>query len=245
MEDALLKIFHVAVKVAKLLGPGGVRAVVAENFLLKHHQIILRRPRQRAANLTVWDRFLFGFGSICLWPRRIRNVAIELQLSTLLKLHHTLVRRTYRRRQFSLSHWPKTPGPRGPSDDLIRIIVALNSRNPRFGTARWAFLDPLLLLNRRDLEQRLSGSQACYDMKRIYASLDGKTPSGVAVGETARRVKFQDVCWVPRCRGVVRLPMAAWRRIRAGQVEAPGCSVCRGCSRIALPIRLVPVTECA
>ena len=31
MNDGLLTIFHVAVVVAKLLGPGGVRAVVAEN----------------------------------------------------------------------------------------------------------------------------------------------------------------------------------------------------------------------
>jgi len=55
MKDVLLTIFHVAVVVAKLLGPGRVRAVVAENLLLKEQLIVLHRPRRRAPNLTVWD----------------------------------------------------------------------------------------------------------------------------------------------------------------------------------------------
>jgi hypothetical protein len=84
MKDALVTIFHLAVVVAKLLGTGGVRAVVAENFLLKHQLIVLGRSRQRAPNLTVIDRFLFGFGSLFLSPGRIRKVAIGLQPPTLL-----------------------------------------------------------------------------------------------------------------------------------------------------------------
>ena len=139
MKDVLLTIFHVAVVVAKLLGPGGVRAVVAENLLLKHQLIVLRRPRRRAPNLTVLDRFLFGFGSLFLSPGRIRKVAIGLQPSTLLKFHEALVRRKYRR-LFSSSHRPKKPGPKGPSADLIRVIVELKSRNPRFGCPRIALI---------------------------------------------------------------------------------------------------------
>jgi len=110
MKDILLTIFHVAVVVVKLLGPGGVRAVIAENLLLKHQLIVLRRPRRRAPNLTVLDRFLFGFGSLFLSPGRIRKVAIGLRPSTFLKLHEVLVRRKYRR-LFSSSHRPKKPGP--------------------------------------------------------------------------------------------------------------------------------------
>ncbi len=111
MKDILLTIFHVAVVVVKLLGPGGVRAVIAENLLLKHQLIVLRRPRRRAPNLTVLDRFLFGFGSLFLSPGRIRKVAIGLRPSTFLKLHEALVRRKYRR-LFSSSHRPKKPGPK-------------------------------------------------------------------------------------------------------------------------------------
>ena len=363
MKDALLTIFHIAVVVAKLLGPGDVRAVVAENLLLKHQLIVLRRPRRRAPNLTVWDRFLFGLGSLFLSPGRIRKVAIGLQPSTLLKFHEALVRRKYRR-LFSSSHRPKKPGPRGPSADLIHIIVELKSRNPRFGcprialiisrtfgveidknvvyrvlskhyrapprgtgpswlsfightkdslwsvdlfrcesvvlrsywvlvvmdqftrriigfgiqcgdvdglalcrmfneairgqgaprhvstdhdplfkfhrwkanlrileideiktvprnpishpfverligTARREFLDHVMFWNSRDLERKLSDFQAYYNLERVHASLQGKTPSGFAAGETVKHPKLNDLRWESHCRDLVQLPMAA------------------------------------
>jgi hypothetical protein len=48
MMNLLLIFLHVAVMTAKLCGPGGVRAVIAENLLLKQQLIVLRRTRQRA-----------------------------------------------------------------------------------------------------------------------------------------------------------------------------------------------------
>ena len=42
------------------------------------------------------------------------------------------------RRLFSSSARPKKPGPKGPSEALIRAIVELESRNPRFGCPRIA-----------------------------------------------------------------------------------------------------------
>ena len=48
-----------------------------------------------------------------------------------------LVRGKYRR-LFSSSARPKKPGPKGPSESLIRAIVELTSRNPRFGCTRIA-----------------------------------------------------------------------------------------------------------
>ena len=80
MKDIVLIVIHLAVTAAKLFGPGGVRALVAENLLLRQQLIVLRRPRRRGPNLTVWDRFLFGFGSLFLSPGRIRKVAIGLHL---------------------------------------------------------------------------------------------------------------------------------------------------------------------
>src|SRR3982074_3171790 len=76
MRDLLLALLHLAVVTARLCGSGGVRAVMAENLLLKQQLIVLRRARQRAPNLTSSDRLLLGFGSIFLGPRRIRKVAI-------------------------------------------------------------------------------------------------------------------------------------------------------------------------
>ena len=124
MEAVVLTLLHLAVTAAKLCRPGGVRAVIAENLLLKQQLIVPRRPRQRAPNLTTVDRLLCGFGSLFLGPGRLRKVAIGVRPSTLLAFHRALVHRKYRR-LFSSSHRPKTPGPKGPSDALIRTIVEL------------------------------------------------------------------------------------------------------------------------
>jgi len=87
-----------------------VRAIVAENLLLKHELTVLCRARKRAPNLSTLDRFLFGFGSLFLSAERIRKLAVVLQPSTLLKFHDALVREKYRR-LFSSSYLPKKPGP--------------------------------------------------------------------------------------------------------------------------------------
>src|SRR5207244_6645112 len=97
---------------AKFCGPGGVRAVIAENLLLKQQLMVLRRARQRAPKLTRNDRLLFGFWSLFLSSARIRKVAIALRPSTILTFHQALVRHKYRR-LFSSKPRPKQPGPKG------------------------------------------------------------------------------------------------------------------------------------
>src|SRR6266705_6077129 len=139
MKELLLTLLHLAVMIAKLSGPGGVRAVIAENLLLQQQLLVLRRARQRAPNLTLSDRLLCAFGSLFLSPGRIRKVAIGVRPSTLLAFHQALVRRKYRR-LFSSNPCPKKPGPKGPSQALIQAIVELKSRNPRFGCPRIAHI---------------------------------------------------------------------------------------------------------
>ena len=113
MKDLLLPLLHLAVTAAKLCRPGGVRAVIAENLLLKQQLIVLRRSRQRAPNLRVGDSA----------PMRIRGAFSEsgtdsqgrhrtAPASTLLTFHQALVRGKYRR-LFSSSARPKKPGPKG------------------------------------------------------------------------------------------------------------------------------------
>ena len=137
MKNLLLALLHLAVTTAKLCRPGGARAVIAENLLLKQQLIVLRRARRRAPNLTRCDRLLCGFGSLFLGPGRIHKVAIAVRPSTLLAFHHALVRGKYRR-LFSSSGGAQKPGPKGPSDALIQAIVELKARNPRFGCPRIA-----------------------------------------------------------------------------------------------------------
>src|SRR5450631_1385781 len=127
MKDLLLTLLHLVVMTAKLCGPGGVRAVIAENLLLKRQLIVLRRARRRAPNLTLRDRLLCGLASLFLSPGRIRKVAIAVRPSTLLAFHQALVRCKYRR-LFSSIPCPKKPGPKGPGEAVIQAIVELKSR---------------------------------------------------------------------------------------------------------------------
>src|SRR5688572_18373340 len=80
MKNLLITLLHFAVVTAKLCGPGGVRAVIAENLVLKQQLIVLRRGRQRAPNLALSDRLVCGLASLFLSPGRIRKVAIGLRL---------------------------------------------------------------------------------------------------------------------------------------------------------------------
>ena len=127
MRNVLPTLLHLVVMAAKLCGPGGVRAVIAENLLLKQQLIVLRRARQRAPNLLQSDRLLCGFWSLFLSPERIRKVAVAFRPSTLLAFHQALVRRKYRR-LFSSRPCPKRPGPKGPDAALIQAIVDLKTR---------------------------------------------------------------------------------------------------------------------
>src|SRR5258708_38980243 len=110
MKDFLLTLLHLAVIAAKLAGPGGVRAVIAENLVLKQQLIVLRRGRRRAPRLTLSDRLLCGLAALFLSPGRIRKVAIALRPSTLLAFQQALVRRNYRR-LFSSNPCLTTPRP--------------------------------------------------------------------------------------------------------------------------------------
>jgi len=58
-------IAHLLLTLARLAGPGGVRAVAAESLAVKHQLLIMRRSRRRGPNLTGWDRLILGFGTLC------------------------------------------------------------------------------------------------------------------------------------------------------------------------------------
>jgi hypothetical protein len=108
-----------------------------ENLLLKQQLSVVRRARRRAPSLTRSDRLLCGFGSLFLDPDRIRTLAIAPRPSTLRAFHQALVRGKYRQ-LFSSRPCPNKHGPKRPDEALIRAIVELKSRNPRFGCPRIA-----------------------------------------------------------------------------------------------------------
>src|ERR1700687_140487 len=121
MRDLLLLAVHLLVTCAKLLRPGGVRAVAAESLLLKHQLLIGNRSRQRAPNLTTLDRFVLGLTVLFVNPCRIAKLCAPVKPATLFKFHRALVERKYRLLFSSSPHRCK-PSPKGPSADLIAVI---------------------------------------------------------------------------------------------------------------------------
>ena len=65
MCDLVVLLIHFIATLARLLGPGGARSLVAESLLLKHQLLILNRSRQRAPNLSASDRIFAGWRSGC------------------------------------------------------------------------------------------------------------------------------------------------------------------------------------
>src|SRR6266516_5272238 len=97
MIHLLILAVHLMATIAKLVRPGGVRAVVAESLVLKHQLLISSRARRRAPNLNSLDRLLLGLGSLFVPPSRIPKLAVILKPRTLLRFHVALKTRKYRR----------------------------------------------------------------------------------------------------------------------------------------------------
>ena len=68
MKDLLVVLLHLLTTIAKLLGPGGIKAVVADSLLMKQQLLVINRSRRRAPDLSPLDRCLFGFWSLFLDP---------------------------------------------------------------------------------------------------------------------------------------------------------------------------------
>jgi hypothetical protein len=139
MMGLLVLLIHLVAVLARLAGPGGARGLVAENLILKQQVLVLGRSRQRAPNLTPVERFVLGLCTLFVAPSRLPKVAAGVRTSTLVKLHQCLVRRKYRA-LFSSRRSGRRPGPKGPCEELVQIIVDLKWRNPSFGCPRIALI---------------------------------------------------------------------------------------------------------
>jgi len=136
MRELLILAIHLFVTFARLLGPGGVRAVAAESLILKHQLLISTRSRQRAPNLTSIDRFVLALTTLFVSPRRIAKLGTLIKPATLFKFHRALVDRKYSR-SFFLVASPQTRSQRS-SAELVAAIVEMKRRNPRFGCVHMA-----------------------------------------------------------------------------------------------------------
>lgn len=114
----------------------GAKTLAAENMLLRQQLVVVRRKYKRAPNLTIYDRMIFSLCGAMIKPTRLVKTAIIIKPSTILAFHKALIKRKY-----SALYAAKTrrkPGPKGPSAELIKLIVEMKQRNPRFGCPRIA-----------------------------------------------------------------------------------------------------------
>lgn len=96
MRNLILLFIHLIATIARLLGPGGLRSVVAESLLVKEQLLILNRSRQRSPNLRSSDRLVAAFCALLIRPTRLIRSAIVLKPSTLFSFHQALKNRKYR-----------------------------------------------------------------------------------------------------------------------------------------------------
>ena len=119
MRNLAVLFIHLIAVLARLLGPGGLRSVVAESLLLKHQLLIVNRSRQRSPNLRASDRILAGWMTIWVRPTRLLRSAIVLKPSTLLVVHKDLA-------ELSERHYAKWVKGR---QDRLDALVRARGRN--------------------------------------------------------------------------------------------------------------------
>ena len=90
MRDLAILFVHLIVTLARLLRPGGHRAIVAESLLLKHPLAILNRSRDRARNPRPMDRVITRTCAGVIRATRLMRSAIVLK-PTVLGFHRAPV----------------------------------------------------------------------------------------------------------------------------------------------------------
>jgi putative transposase len=83
-----------------------------------------------------WDRLALGICALFVSPKRLSKIALILKPSTLLRFHQALVKRKYQLLYSSRTR--RRPGPKGPSKELISVVIEMKQRNPRFGCRKIA-----------------------------------------------------------------------------------------------------------
>jgi len=137
MKHLLWLILRVVAGLNTLLGSRGIRALLAENLLLRQQLLVMRRSRPRAPKLRAAERLVFGFCSQFLSRRRLLRAALILKPATLLRFHRGF--RDFKYRLLYCSGTTRSkPGPKGPAPELVQSICELKRRNPRFGCPRIA-----------------------------------------------------------------------------------------------------------
>src|SRR6516225_3504432 len=96
MRNLAVLVIHLIATLARLLGPAGVRSLVAESLLLKHQLLIVNRSRQRSPNLSGGDRILAGLLALLVRPTRLLRSENRMKSSGICDLGYRAFRGSYR-----------------------------------------------------------------------------------------------------------------------------------------------------
>ena len=129
-------LFHYIILCMRLLSPGGARAIMAENIALRQQLIVLSRKKRRSPKLSFFEKITFGLFTTMISSKRLNRIAILIKPATFLKFHKALVNRKYRLLFSNKSS--KKPGPKGPNEKIIHLIIEMKQRNPSYGYRRIA-----------------------------------------------------------------------------------------------------------
>jgi hypothetical protein len=198
MRDLVILFVHAIAILARLLGPGGIRSVVAESVLARHQLLILNRSRQRSPHPRASDRLVAGLCALLIRPTRLIRSAIVLKPSTLLNLHRAMKNRKYQL-LFSPNHRAKTVPYVPISHPFVERLI---------GTLRRECLDRTLFWTTADLESKLLDFKHFYNSHRAHAGLDGRTPEP-SIGQVRSPVSLLSYQWQKHCRGLYQTPIAA------------------------------------
>lgn len=137
MKILAILAFHFVRAWALSLVPSGRRRLIAENLVLKQQLLVMNLGKKRSPNLKTVDRMVLGVLVPWLRKSRLDRVSVMWRPETIIRFHQALVKKKYRW-LFSNKNPRMKTGPKGPSDELIQIILEMKKRNPRYGYHRIA-----------------------------------------------------------------------------------------------------------
>jgi len=135
MRNGLLILAYLLATLTRFIRPGGTKSVAAENILLRQQLIILKRQINKPVRLSPSERLVFAFSAQFLRASRIIKNAVVIRPNTILKIHRALKKRKYHQ---IFGSKPNKPGPKGPSKELVKLVIQIKERNTRFGCTRIA-----------------------------------------------------------------------------------------------------------
>lgn len=150
MKTMLLQFLTLMVCILRVTKSGGIKAVIAENLLLRQQLLVLTRGKCRCPSMKPPERIILAFCTHMISPKRIGKCAIGVAKATLLSLYRALVKKKYSR-LFS-NKGRRKAGRKGPSKEMIRFIVEIKEKNPRYGCPKIAMLASNVLGKKIDKE---------------------------------------------------------------------------------------------